>query len=152
MPSPENNYKESLFIRRVDDDLLVSGIGGATWNFPMAKKGTLKIRAYIPGKGLRVSLLDYMMNPTDDTVEYFADMSVVLRGDMQPNGELFSEFIIDFDCERESAVISCGDYMRIEKKLGGTHPFGLCYLHLQSAATEEDKSGAYISEIDFKAE
>ncbi len=152
VPSPENNYKESLFIRRVDDDLLVSGIGGATWNFPMAKKGTLKIRAYIPGKGLRVSLLDYMMNPTDDTVEYFADMSVVLRSDMQPDGELFSEFAIAFDCEKGNAIISCGDYTRIEKKLGGTHPFGLCYLHLQSAATEEDRAGAYISEIDFKAE
>lgn len=152
VPSPEENGKEALFIRRADDALLVSSIGGATWNFPIARKGRIKLRAYIPGKGLRVSLLDCMMNPTDDTVEYFADVSVVLRGDMQPCGELFSEFIIDFDCDKDIAVITCGDYLHLDRKLTGAHPFGLCYLHMQSAATEADCGGAYISGIDFISE
>lgn len=152
LPSPENNSKEALFIRRVCDDILVSGIGGATWNFPIAKKGTIKLRIYIPGKGLRISLLDHMMNPTDDTVEYFADFSLVLRRDMQPNDELFSEFVIHFDCESDIATISCDNYFKIEKKLCGEHPFGLCYLHIQSAATDEDTDGSYVSGIDFKAE
>lgn len=151
VPSPENNGKEAMFIRRISDDILLSGIGGAVWNFPIAKKGEIKIRAYIPGKGLRISLLDYWMNPCDDTVEYYADMSVVLRGDMQPYDDMFSEFIINFDCDEGVAQITCGDYLQLEKNLCGTHPFGLCYLHMQSSATEEDLKGAYISKIDFKA-
>lgn len=152
VPCPENNGKEALLIRRVNDDILVSGICGAVWNFPIAQKGKIKIRAFIQGKGLRVSLLDYWMNPCDDTVEYYADMSVVLRGDMQPEGETFSEFVIEFDCNIGKTVLYCGDYLRIEKNFNGTHPFGLCYLHMQSVATEEDLLGAYVSEIDFKAD
>lgn len=152
LPSPEDNGKEALFICRSDDDRLVSQIGGAVWNFPIARKGTVKIKAHIPGKGLRISLLDRWVNPCDDTVEYFADMSMVLRGDMQPDGELVSEFIVEFDCDKEIAVVSCGDYMKIEKRLNGNHPFGLCYLSMQSAATECDMTGSYITGIEFSAE
>ncbi len=151
LPNPEDERKEALFIRRDGDDILTSGIGGAVWNFPSAKRGMLSLRAYIPGKGLRVSLLDYWMNPGDDTAEYFADMSIVIRRDMQPHGEVFSDFTIEFDCDNNKAVISCGDYFSIEKNLGGAHPNGLSYLHMQSAATEEDYEGAYIERIDFES-
>ena len=150
VPSPENNRKEDLLLTRSGDERLVSGIGGVVWNFPIHKKGKIIVKAYIPGKGLRASLLDYWMNPSDDTVEYFANYSVVLRGDMQKKGELFSEFVLDFDCDRGTVILTNGDYLKLEKKIDFDCPNGLCYLHLQSAATEPDGVGAYISEMSFE--
>jgi hypothetical protein len=152
MPSPENNGKEALHITRSDDDRLVSGIGGAVWNFPIHKKGTLKIKAHIPGKGLRVSLLDYWMNPSDSTVQYFADFSIVLTNQMQCGDGIMSEFVFDFDCDKGTVIVTRGDYMRLEFKLNGAHPNGLCYLHMQSAATEADSIGAYVAGMTFTAE
>lgn len=152
MPSPENNGKEALHITRSDDDRLVSGIGGAVWNFPIHKKGTLKIKAHIPGKGLRVSLLDYWMNPSDSTVQYFADFSIVLTNQMQCGDGIMSEFVFDFDCDKGTVIVTRGDYMRLEFKLNGAHPNGLCYLHMQSAATEADSIGTYVAGMTFAAE
>ena len=160
VPSPANSYgkagacimddyNEALHLTRVEDERLISGIAGAVWNFPIHRKGKVCVRAYIPGKGLRVSLLDYWMNPCDDTVEYFADYSIVLRSDMQ-YGEMFTDFIFDFDCDRGTVILTAGDKLRLERKLNGEHPDGLCYLHLQSV--DGDYDGAYIGTIDFKAE
>lgn len=149
MPSPENNGKEALHITRSSDERLVSGIGGVVWNFPIQRKGTVTVRASIPGKGLRVSLLDYWMNPEDDTAEYFANYSIVLRNDMQ-GGELFTEFSFAFDCDRGTVILSAGEYLHIEKKLDGEYPNGLCYLHLQAAATEADEEGAYVTGMRFE--
>ena len=153
MPSPENNGKEALHITRSGDERLVSGIGGAVWNFPVHKKGRVTVKAHIPGKGLRVSLLDYWMNPSDYTVQYYADFSVVLTSDMQYGDEnIMSEFVFDFDCDRGTVIVTRGEYMRLEFKLNGEHPNGLCYLHMQSAATEEDTVGAYVAGVRFDAE
>lgn len=149
MPSPEGNGKEALHITRSGDERLVSGIGGAVWNFPIHHRGIVRIRAWIPGKGLRVSLLDYWMNPEDDTVAYFANYSIVLRKDMHDGG-IFTEFEFAFDCHRGNVLLTAGEYLRIEKKLDGQCPNGLCYLHLQSAATEEDKEGAYVAGMSFE--
>ena len=152
MPSPENNGKEALHITRSGDERLVSGIGGAVWNFPVHKKGKVTIKAHIPGKGLRVSLLDYWMNPSDESVQYFADFSVVLTKDMQYGDDIMSDFVFDFDCDRGTVIVTRGDYLQLEFKLNGEHPNGLCYLHMQSAATEEDNVGAYVAGMKFEAE
>jgi hypothetical protein len=89
------------------------------------------------------------MNPSDDTVEYFADYSIVLRGDMQ-YGEMFTDFVFDFDCDRGTVILTAGDKLKLERNLNGEHPDGLCYLHLQSAATEADEIGAYIEKMTFE--
>ncbi len=153
MPSPENNGKEALHITRSGDERLVSGIGGAVWNFPVHKKGKVTLKTHILGKGLRVSLLDYWMNPSDYTVQYYADFSVVLTSDMQYGDEsIMSKFVFDFDCDRGTVIVTRGEYMCLEFKLKNEHPNGLCYLHLQSAATEEDNEGAYVAGFKFDAE
>ena len=152
MPSPENNHKEALHLTTSCDERLVSLIGGAVWNFPIHKKGKVTLRAYIPGRGLRVSLLDYWMNPSDDTVEYFADYSIVLRRDMQKKNEMFSEFVFDYDCDRGTVIVTSGSYLSLERKLNFDHPNGLCYLHLQSASHEPDSVGAYVSQMKFIGE
>ncbi|MBR5308188.1 MAG: exo-alpha-sialidase [Clostridia bacterium] len=150
VPSPLNDNHEVLHIASSADSRLVSPICGAVWNFPIAKKGTVKISANIIGKGLRVSLLDYWMNPCDDTVEYYADYSIVLRPDMHPDGELFSDFTFDFDCEEGNVTVKCGDYLCLTKKLNGEHPNGICYLHMQSVG-KDDLDGAYVAGMDFYA-
>ncbi len=151
VPSPLNDWHEVLQICSNPDPRLISPICGAVWNFPAARKGKITLSANIFGKGLRVSLLDYWMNPGDDTVEYYADFSIKLRPDMHPEGELFSDFILEFDCDKETVKITCGEYLCLEKKLSGEHPNGLCYLHMQSVDAD-DTDGAYIASIDFKGE
>ncbi len=151
LPSPEDNGKEALHIASNPDSRLVSPICGAVWNFPIAKKGKVTISAYMPenSNGLRVSLLDYWMNPSDDTVQYYADFSIVLRPDMHTDGQVFADFVFEFDCEKGTVSISSGDYLYLEKRLDGTHPSGLCYLHMQSV-TKTDEIGAFIKEIKFE--
>jgi hypothetical protein len=63
-----------------------------------------------------------------------------------------SEFVFDFDCDKGTVIVTRGDYMRLEFKLNGAHPNGLCYLHMQSAATEADSIGAYVAGMTFTAE
>ena len=151
LPSPEDNGKEALHIASNSDPRLVSPVCGAVWNFPIAKKGRVTLSAYMPenSDGLRVSLLDYWMNPSDDTVQYYADFSIVLRPDMHTDGQMFADFVFEFDCEKSTVSISSGDYLHLEKRLDGTHPGGLCYLHMQSV-TKTDETGAYVKEINFE--
>lgn len=148
--SGDNPWKEELLITRFDDDRLVSNRGGAVWNFPIAQKGRVKVSAHIEGKGLRLSLLDYWMNPCDETVEYFADFSFVVRKDMMNEENYYTEVVLEFDCKKNTVKISASD-MELEYKMIGAHPNGICYLHMQSAATEADPAGASISEIEFES-
>ncbi len=149
VPHPDGNH-EALSIASSPDERLLTPICGAVWNYPTAKSGEVKLRARIGGAGLRVSLLDYWMNPCDVSVEYFADYSIVLRPDMHPDGEEFSDFLFEFDCENGTVRLTCGDYLSLEKPLCGKHPSGLCYLHMQSAEPS-DTVGSLIERIDFKA-
>ena len=150
VPSPLNDGHEVLQVCSNPDPRLITPICGAVWNFPIAKRGKLTLSASIIGKGLRVSLLDHWVNPSDDTVEYFANYSVKLRPDMHPDGEQFSDFVLEYDCEAGRVKLTCGDYLCLEGVLSGKYPNGLCYLHMQSV--DGDYEGAYISAIDFKAE
>ena len=150
VPCPVRSGKESLSIIRSGDPRLVSGIGGAVWNFPTAKKGRVTIKAHIGEKGLRVSLLDYFMNPSDESVQYFADYTVVLRADMHDKDEFYSDFVLDFDCEAGICRLTNGDYLDLTMRMNGAHPYGLSYLHMQSAATEVDYEGSLVAELDFK--
>ncbi|MBR5527605.1 MAG: exo-alpha-sialidase [Clostridia bacterium] len=152
LPSPENDKHEVLHIASSADTRLLNPLCGAVWNFPVIKKGKLVLTAHLPenGKGLRISLLDHWMNPCDNTVEYYADFSIHLRPDMHPENELFTDFVFEFDCERNTVTLTAGDYLRIEKTLSGAHPNGLCYLHMQSA-NESDYVGAMVKAIDVTA-
>lgn len=150
LPSPEENGKEALHLAPIEDERLLNGYSGAVWNFPAAKRGRITLRAYLPGKGLRVSLFDYWVNPTDDTVPYFAPFSIVLRGDMQGD-ELFTEFIITFDCDSKQVAVQSGEYVKLHFTLNGELPHGLHYLHLQSAVAENDTLGSYVSGWRFES-
>ncbi len=147
VPHPDGKH-ELLSICSNLDERLISPICGAVWNYPASKKGKVTISAKIGGSGLRVSLLDHWMNPSDNTVEYYADFSIVLRTDMHPEGEGFSKFVFEFDTENDTIKISCGDYLYLEKRLQNTHPVGLSYLHMQSV-DPCDTEGSLIEGMEF---
>ena len=150
MPSPENDGREALHICTGDDERLVSNIGGALWNFPASKKGRITVRTLVKGGGLRLSLLDYWMNPTDDTVEYFADFSFVVRSDMMDGNKCYTDIVLEFDCERNIVTVTSGEYLNMSFNMQhNDHPNGLCYLHMQSASKTKDADGSLVSEIEY---
>ncbi len=153
VPNPYDDGFEALSFITNEDERLISNIAGAVWNFPIARKGTVKIKAKIGGSGLRVSLLDHWMNPTDDTLPYFADYSIVLREDMYEKDEM-SEFVFEFDCDKNEVTVTNGDYFTHTSRMNNSHPMGLCYLHLQTAAPKgiPDHKGSIVSHLTFNAE
>lgn len=150
VPSPENDGREALHICTGDDERLVSNIGGAVWNFPASKKGRITVRTLVKGGGLRLSLLDYWMNPTDDTVGYFADFSFVVRSDMMDGNKCYTDIVLKFDCERNIVTVTSGEYLNMSFNMQhNDHPNGLCYLHMQSASKTKDADGSLVSEIEY---
>ena len=150
VPSPENDGREALHICTGDDERLVSNIGGAVWNFPASKKGRITVRTLVKGGGLRLSLLDYWINPTDDTVEYFADFSFVVRSDMMDGNKCYTDIVLEFDCERNIVTVTSGEYLNMSFNMQhNDHPNGLCYLHMQSASKTKDADGSLVSEIEY---
>ena len=106
----------------------------------------------VRGEGLRLSLLDHWMNPTDDSVEYFADFSFVVRADMMRQDSVYTDLTLTFDCEKNTVRVTAADFLDLTFSMQHTdHPNGLCYLHMQSAAKENDVFGSLIGKISCRA-
>lgn len=152
LPNPEGDGGEALHICRTDDERLYSNLGGAVWNFPAAAGGRVTVRLHIGGKGLRLSLLDCWMNPCDDTVSYYANFSTVVQGSMLSGQDFYTDLTLSFDCDAATVSIDAGEYLHLVRRMEVRPPNGLCYLHLQSAATEKDMEGTYIRSLQFVSE
>lgn len=153
VPNPENDGREVLHICTTDDERLVSNIGGAVWNFPIAKKGKIDIALRVEGEGLRLSLLDHWMNPTDDTACYFSSFSFVVRRDMMNGEGYYTTLSLEFDCFENKVRVVSGEYLDMTFNMQHCeHPNGLCYLHMQSATGNKDMSGSLILGMEFKGE
>lgn len=65
----------ALRVLRIEDESLTNQNQGATWNFPSGHAGTLtvKVRLEKGGSGVQIALTDRWFNPTDDTVDQFAN-------------------------------------------------------------------------------
>lgn len=151
LPDPVNEGKEVLHICRTDDPRLVSNVGGAVWNFPAAKKGSVTVKVHIGGKGLRLSLLDHWVNPCDEDVKRIASVSIPLGDSMQGDNVYYTRVRVDFDCADDSVELYINERFLSKGKLHGAHPTGLSYLHLQSAAQSHDPVGSLIAELQFVA-
>ena len=150
LPDPSGDGHEVLQICRNDDPRLVSGIGGAVWNFPIAKQGSVKIKFRVEGQGIRVSLLDHWVNPCDDEIKQIANFSAVISAAVQDEKQLYSEMRFDFDCLQACVSAYVNGKFVSKVQLHGTYPNGLCYLHLQSAASETDLRGTLIAGMEFE--
>lgn len=154
LPTLGDGKTESLFLPRFSSPFLVSPLSGAVWNFPAAKRGEITLSVYLPGGGLRVSLLDHWRNPADETVGEEAPVSAVLTGEAlghSADRPAFSEVRLSFDCEKGVAVLSYGETGQT-LPLSAAVPYGLCDLHLQCAALFEDPDGSYISSIRYRGQ
>lgn len=154
LPTPGYGRNESLFLSRPDSPFLISPLTGAVWNFPAGQCGRVTLSVFLPGGGLRLSLLDHWRNPSDPTVAGEAPVSVVLTKDIlgqNADNPSFAEVTFTFSCEKGSAVLSCAGY-ETALPLRTVPPYGFSYLHLQCAARETDLAGSYIASVAYTAE
>ena len=150
MPSPDDNGKEAMCLRPNLDDRLITYISGATWNFPIARKGAVKVRMHTE-KALRLSLLDFWMNPTDHTIADFAPATVVITPEMQNGDTYYTDVTLAFDCDAGTILLSTsqGYTQTITMNAEAPTPYGLCYLHMQTTDAD-DTCSSYIARIDYK--
>ena len=151
VPDPSGNGREALHICRTNDPRLVSNIGGAVWNFPIAKVGSVKVRLHVDGTGVRLSLLDHWVNPCDEDIKQIADYTTLITSGMLDSKVMYSDVQSDFDCINDTISTYINGKFVARVRLHGAHPNGLCYLHIQSAASEADYEGTLISAIGFIA-
>lgn len=152
VPDPTGNGKEVLHICGMNDPRLVSRVGGAVWNFPIAKIGvvTMKLRVEA-GACIRLSLLDQWVNPSDETIQEVANCSTVIDANMMADAESFAEIQMCFNCEKSVMAMQINGVRVSENLLQGQYPNGLCYLHVQSVEGCPDYRGCLISSLDFCA-
>lgn len=146
MPDPTGNFREVLQICRVHDKRLVSELQGAVWNFPKANKGEIRLEVYVAGAGVKVRLCDHWMNAGDPDAGMWAAFDFVLDQRLLPVGE-WREIMMRFDTDAGVVRVFDGDKLltTVHKKLDT--PDGLSYVHLQTAAEQEDFDGTYIRRL-----
>ncbi|MBQ7820740.1 MAG: hypothetical protein IJ391_00460 [Clostridia bacterium] len=147
MPDPAgNSYREVQQFVYSDDPRLINGLSGMTWNYPASKKGHIELELYRAASGLRVSLCDTWINPTDETVYAFAKYTFEADESVLPGREWVT-LCIDFDVEKDVLEYSVGGKKLGECKLQSEAPTGVSYLHLQTLARERDYDGSYLREL-----
>lgn len=152
MPSPADEGHEVLCLANSDDPRRLTPLGGAAWNFPAAIRARVTIRLALAGQGLRVSLLDRWLNPTDPTAAESAAFSFVLTKEMLHDIPLFADLRLDFDCQTRRTRVFVNDTPLLALPMQSSAPNGLCYLHLQTLPDTSGASGAMIAFLSAKRE
>lgn len=128
IPDPRGNRHEVLLLEKQTDPHLLSDLSGMCWNFAAARRGRVTLEMANPGTGLRLSLCDHWINPTDPTVDRLAMFSCVLPA----TGEDFYTLTFDFDCDARTASVVTPQGT-VDLPLLRAPVAGISYLHLQSA-------------------
>lgn len=150
VPDPDYTGAEALQICRIHDKRLLSELQGAVWNFPASKKGEVKLKLRVVGEGVNIRLCDYHMNAGDEHVGYWANIDLRLDADLLPKDE-WCDVRIMFDTEVGAEVYN-GDKLMFKVNMNRPSENGLSYVHIQTAAVDEDFDGTLIGRFDFKAE
>ncbi|MBO4262949.1 MAG: hypothetical protein J5903_04115, partial [Clostridia bacterium] len=146
---PEDENRECLYFSFLRDDRLIGGVCGVVWNFPAMKKGELTVRASVKGQPMRVSLANFWLNPCDETVDSEANASFVIGKNTEERK--FFDYIIKFDCDAREVCAMLPSGKKEVYKMRGEFPDGLCYLHLQTAARDDEERGIYVRYISARA-
>lgn len=142
VPDPLGSCREVMQFAFSDDPRLFNGISGMAWNFPASKKGRIELEVLRLGAGLRISLADEWINPTDPTVSEVAEFSFEV-GKALPKGS-WETLVIEWDTEASLAKCMLTGELIAEAELKHSAPFGLNYLHLQTLARERDYEGCFL--------
>ena len=104
---------------------------------------------YQAGGGLRLSLSDEWINPTDEYVDYTAEFTFAVDGTATPKNEWFT-VAIDFDTEAREAIFSVGGREIGRAAMQHEAPNGVSYLHLQTLSRQRDFEGSYVRQLSKK--
>lgn len=149
LPDPTGNFREALQICRIRDQRLVSELQGAVWNFPKAYRGKLTMEIYIAGEGVNVRLCDHWMNAGDPHVGLWSIFDFKLdKNVLAPNA--WHEIVMQIDTVGGSMQVMHEDKLLLTVPMKQEAPNGVSYIHLQTAAQEEDFAGTYIRKLHFE--
>lgn len=144
---PEGSYVEVMNFGYSDDERLFNGISGMCWNFPICKSGRIEIKAYRQTAGLRVSLTDVWINPSDETVKDYAKFTFDADDGVLPTKKWVT-LSLDFNTDKRLLTYSVDGEKLGEVSLQNNVVDGVCYLHLQTLARTRDFKGTCIRELN----
>ena len=147
---PAKTGGEALQICNVDDPRLVSNKQGAVWNFTAAKFGRVSIEIRRGAAGLKLSLLDHWVNPSDPYISDYAAFSVDLDDSLLEK-DVWHTVTLKFDTKMQKTDLAVDGVTVKVLDMTASVPFGISYLHMQTLAKERDYVGSYVRFIDFKA-
>ncbi len=157
---PDEPANRVLRLRRVPDESLVHDIQGATWNFPAARAGRLRIRLMIRqgSAGLRLGLIDRWINPADPHMVDYANYLLTLDGQgrlaRQPaleTGQWHALTLSWSDAGTGVCQVAVdGQEPLVRLPLHQPSEHGLSYVHLQSRAEHEDRAGVLIDWVEAR--
>lgn len=140
----ELNDEGKLQIKHIDNDSLVSGQGGALWNFPAFRKGTLTTSISFNDENSNGFLLlnDRWFNPTDTTAKFLAPFAVSLNPKklkIKPNKFHILRIDWNIDGRKPQAQLYIDNKKRMTIPLSNKSLHGLSYVHFLSDTGKEDK-------------
>ena len=143
LPDPDGGFGEVLSIKKLTDDRTYNAIGGAGWNFPMSKRGTVSVNLKISEGDITLTLTDRWYNVCDPFVAELSPFSFKLEKDDIPEG--FNTLDIDFDTLSGMATVRLGEKVLFSLRMKTPCPTGISYLIVQCSA---DGDGAYIKKLE----
>jgi hypothetical protein len=153
---PDAPDAKVLHLRRPDEK---PGDGGV-WNFPMGRKGDLRMRVKFQAgfQGASITLMDRFFNPTDTTCE--KEAIVALKIDeagkiaLRESISLAEWHDLDFqwDLNNRTCVVSVDHTPRVYLKPAYRDPLGINYLRVRSTAEEIDTAGILIESVEVDIE
>ena len=141
-PGGQRSVREVLQLCRIRDPRLVCDRQGVVWNFPAARKGSLKIDCHVAGCGFRLTLSDHWMNPCDEVGPSLSPFSkpIDFPALREPGYHVLT---VAWDGEAGTVTLSVDGRRQDCQPLEKIPRFGFSYLHVQTLAEETDARGAY---------
>ena len=147
---PTATSGHALHLRRPDD----RPADGATWNFPMGRRGELRAHVMFRSgfRGASIALTDRMFEPTDDQGEAWAqfrcdfDAAARSQDGIECPLDTWQTLVFTWDLDQARYTVKCGDE---EAELPLMHPTanGISYVRFRSTADEIDDQGFYVDTV-----
>ena len=157
---PNRPGHKALQVRYIDKNNVLFHSGGATWNFPAGKSGTVQTRIRLSTHfgGARISLLDRWLNPVDPTAHSLAMCCLEVSADGSTNAGIaltpgvwhdltfqWNGLASDSPCE----LIVNGQQSKTPLRFVRPAMHGISYIHYQSSARTKD-DGFLIESVSAK--
>ncbi len=151
VPDPDKPGSACLEVRKASPDWAAA----AVWNFPMGRKGTLRLRVLLKPEfaGARISITDHFSVPFDPLdVNYNLYNFWIGPGGKLKNGQeikpgRWHNLEIKWDCDRGQAWVICDN--RLVGALRQTRmTAGVSYLRIVSTAQSASDAGLLIGSVD----